>query len=545
MLDTGKQKIKVLDCTLRDGGYYNAWDFDSVLVADYLQAMAALNVAFVEVGFRSLKNEGFKGGLAYCSDSFLKSLTIPEELHHKIGVMVNGAELVDQTSQLSVLKKLFAPKPQSPVSLVRIACHVNELEPCLSAVNWLSEQGYRVGLNIMQISDCSGESLIDLAKLVSKSPIEVLYFADSMGAMQPVQTKYVIEQMRKAWSGDLGIHSHDNTCQALANTICAVESGVSWVDCTVTGMGRGAGNLQTEYAVLALEHHQDDTSNSTKLLELIRKHFSVLKEQYGWGTNPYYYLAGQHGIHPSYIQEMLADSRYSDEDILAVLEHLKIEGGKKFNLGALEAARHFYSGKPRGRWAPHSEMNGKEVLILGTGPGVAKYRSAIEKYIQQHQPYVIALNTQQGIDGGLIDVRAACHPVRLLADCQEHLKLSQPLVTPVSMLPEDVQQELESKLLFDYGIAVEADRFEFHESYGILPSSLVLAYALAIATSGRANRILLAGFDGYGADDPRRKEIDRIFQLYCRSSDSLEIVAVTPTRYEIPVQSIYSYENKV
>ena len=77
-----------------------------------------------------------------------------------------------------------------------------------------------------------------------------------------------------------------------------------------------------------------------------------MKIKYGWGTNSYYYLAGKHGIHPSYIQEMLSDKRYGVEDILAVIEHLREEDGKKFNVDTLEGALKFYSGETRGTWAP-------------------------------------------------------------------------------------------------------------------------------------------------------------------------------------------------
>lgn len=116
--------------------------------------------------------------------------------------------------------------------------------------------------------------------------------------------------------------------QTIANSLQAVKSGVTWVDSTVTGMGRGPGNAQTEYLILALAEFRQSQGNLTKLFELIRKHFKPMQNRYGWGANPFYYLAGQYGIHPTYIQEMLQDSRYSEEDILAVIDHLKIVGGK-------------------------------------------------------------------------------------------------------------------------------------------------------------------------------------------------------------------------
>ncbi|HQR82255.1 MAG TPA: aldolase catalytic domain-containing protein [Thiotrichales bacterium] len=533
------QTIIHLDCTLRDGGYYNDWDFSHSLVSDYLQAMAALQVDFVEIGFRSLQNSGFKGGYAFSTDSFINSLSIPTELRDKMGVMVNGNELANTETQVANLHKLFAPKSQSPVTLVRIACHVHEFEACLPAATWLKEQGYIVGFNLMQVADRSSDDITQLALKASEYPIDALYFADSMGSLSPNDVSEIIRAFRAGWQGALGIHTHDNMGQAVANTLQAIKDGVTWVDSTVTGMGRGPGNAQTEYLAMALMPFRPNRGNPTKLFELLRKHFKPMQAHYGWGTNPYYYMAGQYGIHPTYIQEMLQDSRYSDEDILAVIEHLKVEGGKKFSLDTLEAARHFYSGEPRGTWSPKSVMQGKDVLIVGTGPGVAKYRTAIEAFIEQHQPYVIALNTQQNLREDLIHVRAACHPVRLLADCHEHLKLPQPLITPASMLPAEVQQELKNKTLLDFGISVNTEGFEFHECYAQLPTSLVVAYTLAVASTGQAKHIYFVGFDGYGADDPRYHEMESLLKNYKKQANAINITAITPTRYTLKSQSIY------
>lgn len=531
--------IKILDCTLRDGGYYNEWDFDIEVVKDYLLAMDALQIDFVEIGFRSLKNDRFQGGYAFSTDRYLNSLPIPPGLSNKIGVMINGSEIANPETQLENLAKLFNPKVESPVTLVRIACHVHEFIACLPAATWLKEQGYLVGFNIMQVSDRTPSEITQLAKVAAGYPIDALYFADSMGSLHLQQVSDIIHGFQQGWQGALGIHTHDNMGQAIANSLHAVKSGVTWVDCTVTGMGRGPGNAQTEYLILALAEYRPSSSNHTKLLELVRKHFKPMQNRYGWGTNPFYYLAGKYGIHPSYIQEMLQDSRYSEEDIVAVIDHLRVEGGKKFSLDTLEAAHSFYSGETRGTWQPSCLLKDKTVLILGSGPGVKKYQAAIESFIEQNQPYVIALNTQSNIRQDLIDARAACHPVRLLADWHEHLKLPQPLIIPAASLSEDIKAELKKKDILDFGLAVNRKSFQFYESYCELPTSLVIAYALAIASSGQASQIILAGFDGYGADDPRRKEMDKLFAAYQNVEHALPLVSITPTCYDVPAKSIY------
>jgi 4-hydroxy 2-oxovalerate aldolase len=296
-------------------------------------------------------------------------------------------------------------------------------------------------------------------------------------------------------------------------------------------MGRGPGNARTEELVIEAETLLGREANLVPLMALIRNHLGPMKAHHGWGTNPYYYLAGKFGIHPTFIQEMLGDARYDDEDLLAVITQLRSEGGKKFSFNTLDGARHFYRGAPRGNWAPASAMAGRDVLILGSGPGVVAHRAALEAHIGKAKPLVVALNTQEAIDPALIDLRVACHPVRLLADAETHARQTQPLVTPASMLPDGVLQAFGGKTLLDFGLGIEPGRFAFHDTWCMAPTSLVLAYALAMATSGQAARIHLAGFDGYAPGDPRNDEIEAMLSAFAASGGIRDIMSVTPTSY--------------
>lgn len=530
--------MKVLDCTLRDGGYYNSWNFTAELANEYLQAMYAARVDVVELGLRSLINKGFKGANAYTTDAYLNSLDVPPGL--AVAVMVNAAELVGEGSQEAKLAELFpAPASESRVDVVRIACHVHEFKEALPVSNWLKDRGFTVGFNLMQVADRSREEIEALAQEASHYPLDVLYFADSMGSMTPSDTLNILSAFRTHWSGPMGVHTHDNKGLALQNTLTAYNEGVEWLDATVTGMGRGPGNARTEELVIEAAEIRNTPLNLVPLMTLIREFFQPLKARCGWGSNPYYYLSGKYGIHPTFIQEMLGDSRYSEEDILATIEHLKAEGGKKFSFNTLDATRNFYVGEPRGTWRPAEMFSGQEVLLLGTGPGVAEHRKALEAYIIRAKPIVVAMNTQSAIDQSLIDVRIACHPVRLLADCDRYEQLPQPLITPASMLREDVKAALEGKKLLDYGLAVEEATFRFDEYSCVLPSSLVVCYALAVLTSGDVSRILMAGFDGYSADDPRNAEMNTILGLYQDHAQAKELLSITETRYELASKSVY------
>jgi 4-hydroxy 2-oxovalerate aldolase len=542
--------VKLLDCTLRDGGYYNEWDFEPHVIEEYLHAMNQVSVNYVELGLRSLEKSGFKGPCAFTTDNFIKTLAVPFGM--ELGVMVNASELIKhEEGVMGALEKLFVPAENSPISLVRIACHVHEFEPSIKAVNWLKEQGYIVGYNLMQIADRKIEEIEQIAEVASKYPIDVLYFADSLGSLSPEEIPVIIAAIRKYWHGELGIHTHDNMGYALANSLQAIQYGVTWIDGTVTGMGRGPGNAKTEYLAVELENIRNVPINISPLLSMIEEYFKPLQDECGWGTNTFYYLAGKYGIHPTYIQEMINDSTYDSEDILAVIESLRNEESHKYSSKMLANARNFYHGECKGTWNPASEIMGRTVLILGTGKGIEKHKVAIQEYIKIAKPYVIALNTQQVISGDLIDLRAVCHPSRLLADLKTHTQLPQPLAIPLSMLKKDVQDVLKEKDVRDFGIHSLSGQFNFEDTFCEVPKILVIAYALAIATSGKAKNILLAGFDGYNGEDKRNDEMNALLTQYMQHSKAIQLTAITPTKYQLPKDSIYQmmgeliYENNV
>ena len=108
------------------------------------------------------------------------------------------------------------------------------------------------------------------------------------------------------------------------------------------------------------------------------------------------------------------------------------------------------------------------------------------------------------------------------------------------MLPDTLRTELGDKVLLDFGLGIERGRFEFHPNYCIAPNSLVLAYALAVAISGRVSRVLMAGFDGYMPGDTRDDEVETMFEAFGSSNANTDFMSITPTRYKgLPIRSIY------
>jgi len=536
-----KNKLKVLDCTLRDGGYYNNWNFSIHLINKYLKVMSDIKVDYVEIGFRSLERKEFRGPCAYTTDQFLNDLKIPKTL--KVGVMINGAELIKANTlkkNTLLISSLFKKAKFSKVKLVRIASHYSELSKVMPVASKIKSLGYKVAINLMQISDRTENEIKQFCDLAKKYNMDAVYFADSTGSLNRYQTLEIVKNFKKNWKADLGIHAHDNMDMAMENAMMALNNGASWIDSTVLGMGRGPGNVKTENLVLELEKIFKRKVNYNSLIKLIEDDFIPMKNKYGWGSNVYYYLSGLYGIHPSFIQGMLSAKNFSSDEILAVIDNLKTEGGKKFSNDLINTYKQYFIGKGNGKYKPLKNIKNKDVLILGSGPGVKEHKIALESFIKKYKPFVIALNTQNSINSKLINTRAVCNTLRLLTDHKSFKYLPQKLILPYQRLSNLIKDKFKKVKKLDFGVEVKNNTFKFMKSSAVIPNTLAISYALGIANSGKANKIYIAGFDGYEAEDPKRREMDELFSLYQSLKKKSELTSITPTKYKVKSTSVYA-----
>ena len=539
MNDSYKEEPILIDCTLRDGGYYNKWDFNYSLVNKYLNAVSSAGIDFVEIGFRTLKNNEYLGPLAYCTEDYLRDLKFKNST--KIGVMINSSEIKNDENFSEIMNRLFPVKaPHSKVSLVRIATTLEDLKNAIRAGKWLKNQGYIIGINLMQIATLNINEIKEFASEFKIFKPNVLFFADSTGTLKTENIDSIIKSLRLNWMGDIGIHAHDNMHRALINTLEAHNKGAKWLDSTVNGLGRGPGNTKTEDLVFELKKINDPNIDFLPLIDLIQNDFAVLKEKYKWGSNPFYFLSGKNKIHPTYIQNMLNDNSYRNEDIYASIKELSKQKSNVYEKSKLEKSRNYYSDFVSGSWSPKSVFQDKEVLLIAPGNSINIHKKNIEKFIVKKKPIVIVLNNLETIKEDFVNYRIACHPLRIFTDLNTYKNFSNPLIAPLSSLKKWSRNNIDLQT-YDYGLQVKENTFEYHDQICILPYPLVMAYALATLNAGNSKLIYLAGFDGYKSGDKRLKQVEHIWDLYNRGKNNAEIISLTETVYNVNNGSLYSF----
>jgi 4-hydroxy 2-oxovalerate aldolase len=171
----------------------------------------------------------------------------------------------------------------------------------------------------------------------------------------------------------LGLHAHNNLGLAFSNSIAAVKHGVKWIDSTILGMGRGPGNLLTE-KILKFKSEK----NIKYINQLNYIFFNSLLKKYNWGPNKYYKYAAINKIHPTFVQEILSDKRYTTKDYMRILESLKDKETKKYNPNKLFTPNNIFFGKASGSFLPINFFIGKKILILGPGNTVEKIKNKLE-----------------------------------------------------------------------------------------------------------------------------------------------------------------------
>ena len=309
-----RQDIRVVDATIRDGGLCNNFRFDDKFIKDLYQANVKAGVDYMEFGYKASKeifNEDDFGKWKFCNDSDIRKIVGDNKTGLKIAVMAD----VGRTD----FHKDIIPKKDSPIDLIRIATYINTIPAAVEMIEDCAKKGYETTINIMAVSKANTDDIKTALDILGQSPVNAFYIVDSYGALYPEQSRKLANlycEYADKYGKSVGIHAHNNQQLAFANTIEAMTQGVSYLDATVDGMGRGAGNCALE---LLLGFLKNPKYKVAPILKIIEEHTEKLKaEGVKWGYDIPYMLTGQLNTHPrpaiSYVKEDRKDySKFANE----------------------------------------------------------------------------------------------------------------------------------------------------------------------------------------------------------------------------------------
>ena len=307
--------IKVVDCTIRDGGLVNNFYFDDEFVRNLYTANVAAGVEYMEFGYKASK-EIFDvkefGKWKFCDEQDIRDIVGDNNTDLKISVMAD----VGRTDY----KKDIIPKTDSVIDMIRIATYINTIPAAIEMIHYCAEMGYETTINIMAVSTAA-ESELDLAlDLLAQSEVGTIYLVDSYGSLYPEQIRRLADKYLKVaekYGKKVGIHAHNNQQLAFANTIEACTVGISYLDATMSGMGRGAGNCNMELLLGFLRNPKYSLNPVLKFLQ--NQMLPLKKTGLVWGCDVQYMLTGQQNQHPRTAIAFTAEQR---EDYAAFYQSL-------------------------------------------------------------------------------------------------------------------------------------------------------------------------------------------------------------------------------
>ncbi|MFH1594113.1 MAG: aldolase catalytic domain-containing protein [Candidatus Omnitrophota bacterium] len=286
-----RPQIKVLDCTIRDGGLINNHDFDHRFVKEVFKAISLSGIDYMEVGYKNSKNlfsPKEYGVWKFCEDDEIRSVMDGVESNTKISVMVDIGR---------VDLKDIKPKAESPVDMIRVAAYVKDIDKAIFMANDFHQKGYETTINIMAISRDQGPELDEaLHQIEKESHIDVLYLVDSFGALYQEQVEHLIKKVKSIIkTKEVGFHAHNHQQLGFSNTIEAIIHNANYLDGTVYGIGRAAGNCPLELLIGFLKNPKFDIR---PILDLISKEFIPLRKKIEWGYIIPYAISGIMNVHP-------------------------------------------------------------------------------------------------------------------------------------------------------------------------------------------------------------------------------------------------------
>lgn len=385
--------VQLLDCTLRDGGYVNNWNFGYNTTICILDRLIEAGVDIIEVGFLD-ERENLNLNRTIQPDSRSLDTLLAE-------VIPGETMLVAMIDYGTCSIEHILPCNESKIDGIRVIFKRPKMKDAILFGKELSELGYKVFLQIVSITDYSDKDIIDFIKLANEADPYAVSMVDTYGLMHKEKMLRYFSLLDQNLNAEIciGYHSHNNFQLAYANTCELIKFAAKHdiiVDGTVYGIGKSAGNAPLELLAMYLNENHGKRYELNQILEVIDTNILRIYQQKQWGYSLHYFLSASNNCHPNYINYLLSKKTLSVASINEIASNIPDEFKLNYNQRCVEELYRDFQKKIELMGASFLELqrtlSSQRILIIGPGPTIASHQKEIECYINNYRPIIISTN---------------------------------------------------------------------------------------------------------------------------------------------------------
>lgn len=385
-------QVKFLDCTLRDGGYINQWKFGRDTIRDMLNRFSKAGVDIVECGFLTEQPKEENQSLFHSVEEI--NALLPKNSDSLFVAMIAIGEKEINPSALS-------PAVEGGLGGIRLTFHPEEIDKAFCYGEMIQQKGYKLFMQPVGTAGYSDEDLIHLIKRVNQLNPYAFYLVDTLGTMYgKLLLRQVILADNNLASGiKIGYHSHNNLQMSFANAQKLLEYKTDRtliIDCSASGMGRGAGNLCTELILNYYNREYETRYHVLPILEMVDKYITAISLTSRWGYSCPYFLAAAQDCHPNYASYLMSKQTVSISAVSELLDQIPPEKREQFDKHLIEHLYQKYQSHAVDDMdaidALRQKMDGRKILILAPGKSIIAYHDKVQEAIEKENLLVISVN---------------------------------------------------------------------------------------------------------------------------------------------------------
>jgi len=532
------RNIKLLDCTLRDGGFVNDWNYGHTVIRDIISRLDLAEIDIIEIGYLNEKEESNKDRTIFpnteSAEKFFENISLKNAM--AVAIIDYGNCSIDN----------IGPCKESTLNGIRVTFKKHEIDNAMEFCSHIKAKGYKVFAQPVSFTSYSDMEVLSLVEKVNKLKPYAISIVDTYGLMlkKDLIRSYYLLDHNLIDSIRIGYHSHNNYQLAFSNCAELVDSiSVSRniiLDATLLGMGKSAGNAQIELIANYLNSEYLHNYNINQLLEIIDLYISPIYQQTPWGYRIEFFISASNDCHYQYVKDLIGKNTLSIKSINEIIAMIDDSDKLTYKNGLIEHLYLQYQQKQINdeyacNWLK-SYIKGKRVLILAPGSTLTSHREAILQYIEKNSPIIFSTNFipyDYAVD--CLFVGNAKRYGKILDTYKKAFK--QPIILATSNITESATP---IDYVFNYSSLI-LDEIE------ILDNSTLMFLQLLVKIG--VEEVALAGFDGFSissktlnyadksmlvAASEEKMDVDNQL-IKCKIQtlrNMLDLKFITPSRYE-------------